>query len=181
MPNYLRWRETGATYFFTVVTCRRRPLFLEPRARDALRKSLVEVRRRWPFKMFAAVLLPDHLHCIWTLPPSDDHFPIRWANVKRHTTQRYLAAGGHERCVTDSQSRHRERGIWQTRYWEHRVRDERELLALRDYIHLNPVKHGHTHDPLAWPWSSVHRHLAAGWLEPDWTGWTPIQASIVGE
>lgn len=178
MPHYVRWRETGATYFFTLVTYRRRPLFNDARARGALRRALVDVRHRWPFDMFAAVLLPDHLHCICTLPDGDDEFPLRWANVKRLTSQRYIAAGGQEWPVNDARHRRHERGIWQPRYWEHQIRDERELFATRDYIHLNPVKHGHVSEPTLWPWSSVHRHLRAGWLEPDWTAWTPIEADM---
>jgi len=83
MPNYVRWREHGASYFFTVVTCQRRPLFAESPARRLLRRAMVEVRRKWRFDMFACVLLPDHLPCLWTLPDDDDDFPIRWANIKR--------------------------------------------------------------------------------------------------
>ncbi|HVP13451.1 MAG TPA: transposase [Phycisphaerae bacterium] len=178
MPNYIRWREAGGTYFFTVVTQDRQPLFNQPLARRCLRHAFVEVRRRWPFEMFACVLLPDHLHCVWTLPDGDDDFSIRWANVKRLTTKEYMSAGGSARPVSSSRDRRRERGVWQQRYWEHRIRDEMELFAYRDYIHLNPVKHGQVAEPTAWPWSSVHRHLRLGWLEDDWTAWTPIQMNI---
>jgi putative transposase len=178
MPNYVRLREPGATYFFTVVTYRRRPLFNDARARAALRRSMVTVRQRWPFDMFAAVLLPDHLHCIWTLPANDDDFPRRWADVKRLMTKRFIATGGRAGAVSSAQRRRRDSGVWQSRYWEHQIRSEREMLALRDYIHLNPVKHGHASDPVAWPWSSVHRHLALGWLEPEWTAWTPIDVDV---
>ena len=158
MPNYVRWRETGATYFFTVVTYHRRPLFTEARARNALRRALVEVRRSQPFEMLAAVLLPDHLHCIWQLPDGDSEFSLRWANIKRQTTQLYLSAGGREWKVNQSQAAREERGVWQARFWEHRIRNEQEMWAYRDYIHLNPVKHGYAADPSAWAWSSVHRH-----------------------
>lgn len=181
MPHYVRWRELGATYFFTVATYRRRRLMDEPLARRCLRRGFVEVRRRWPFEMFACVLLPDHLHCIWTLPDGDDDFPIRWANVKRLFTKSYLSQGGVELPVTNNRRKHNERGVWQQRYWEHRIRSESELYAYRDYIHLNPVKHGLVDDPMAWPWSSVHRHMQLGWLEKDWTGWTPIKMDIGGE
>lgn len=181
MPNYRRLREKGATYFFTVVTHQRRPILDDPTAWRLLRRSFVGVRRKWPFEMFACVLLPDHLHCIWTLPSNDDRFPMRWANVKRLFTQGYLRTGGTELGVSANRRRHHERGVWQPRYWEHLIRDERELYAYRDYIHLNPVKHGLVKDPLDWPRSSVHRHLQLGWLEPDWTGWTPIEVPILGE
>ena len=181
MPNYVRWRQNEATYFFTVVTYRRRPLFQHASARGTLRRAFVEVRRRWPFDMLASVLLPEHLHCIWSLPPGDDDFPVRWANLKRLFTQDRLRGGGRALPVSGSLNRHHQRGVWQPRYWEHLVRDENELYAYRDYIHLNPVKHGYVSDPLDWPWSSVHRHLRLGWLDHDWTAWTPISVPDVGE
>jgi len=181
MPNYVRWREDAATYFFTVVTFRRQPILRDPQGRQILRESFVEVRRRWPFDMFACVLLPDHLHCIWTLPHGDDDFPIRWANVKRIFSKNWIAAGHAAMPVSANAHRHRQRGVWQARYWEHRIRDEGELFAYRDYIHLNPVKHGLVHHPVEWAWSSVHRHLRMGWLAPDWTAWTPIRVDDVGE
>ncbi|HSW46829.1 MAG TPA: transposase [Phycisphaerae bacterium] len=173
MPNYVRWREEGASYFFTVVTYRRRRLFHRSVARLILRQALVETRRERPFDMFACVLLPDHLHCIWTLPAGDEDFPVRWANVKRLFTKGYLAAGGVELLVTENRRKHRERGIWQPRYWEHRIRDEEDWYRHRDYIHLNPVKHGLAEDPKAWPWSSIHRHIRLGWLDPGWPGQLP--------
>lgn len=181
MPNYVRWRAAGATYFFTVVTSRRRRLFADAAARRLLRQAFVDTRRRWAFDMFAVVVLPDHLHCIWMLPPEDDDFPKRWSHLKRRFTQQFLAAGGHEIQVSGNRRRHRERGVWQARYWEHLVRDEQELYAYRDDVHLNPVKHGYVERPTDWPWSSVHRHLSQGWLTPDWTGWTPIEVPDIGE
>ena len=96
MPNHVRWREAGATYFFTVVTDRRRVLLGEPLARRLLRRALVTVRRRWPFDTCACVLLPDHLHCIRALPPGDDDFSSRGANVKRLFTKAWVKAGGRE-------------------------------------------------------------------------------------
>lgn len=181
MPNYVRWREPGATYFFTVNTHLRRRLFDDSVARRILQRSLTEVRKEWPFDMLACVLIPDHLHCIWALPPGDDNFPARWANVKRLFTQRFLAAGGKGTPVTDSRRRRHERSVWQPRYWEHLIRDEDEMIGYRDYIHLNPVKHGLVREPEDWPWSSVHRHLKLGWLDPNWTAWTPIDVPDGGE
>jgi putative transposase len=112
------------------------------------------------------------------LPRDDDDFPKRWASIKREFSRRYLAAGGAEAEVTANQAAHRQRGVWQPRYWEHRIRNEEEWYAYRDYIHLNPVRHGYVDDPLKWPWSSVHRHLQLGWLADDWTAWSPIDAPV---
>lgn len=170
MPNYIRWRESGASYFFTVVAYRRRRLFSEPLARRLLREVMAETRRLRPFDMFACVLLPDHLHCLWTLLDGDNNFPARWADIKRRFTQRYLKAGGEPLPVTHNRSRHRERGVWQPRYWEHRIRDEQDWYRHRDYIHLNPVKHNYADTPQNWAWSSIHRHIEQGWLDPDWPG-----------
>ena len=182
MPNYVRWREEGASYFFTVVTHLRRPIFSDAGARRLLKHAFVHARRASPFDMFACVLLPDHLHCIWTLPACDDDFPARWASIKRYFTHHYLRDGGVELPVTASRDRKRGRGVWQPRYWEHRIRDEDDWYRLRDYIHLNPVKHGYVSRPEDWPWSSFHRHVRLGWLDASWPGSMPIQmAEIPGE
>jgi putative transposase len=170
MPNYVRWREKGASYFFTVVTYRRRWLFQHEWARKLLRQAMAEERRRRPFDMFACVLLPDHLHCLWTLPQNDDAFHVRWANIKRRFTSLYLAGGGRTLPVTANRAKHRECGIWQPRYWEHRIRDEDDWFQHRDYSHLNPVKHGYVDLPQDWSWSSIHRHIMLKWLDPDWPG-----------
>jgi putative transposase len=143
-------------------------------ARKLLNGAFVKVRRIYHFQMLACVLLPDHLHCIWTLPDGDDDFPIRWANIKREFTKNYLAHGGKDLPVTRNRSKHRERGIWQPRYWEHRIRDEEDWYKHRDYIHLNPVKHEYVDNPTDWPWSSIHQHIRLGWLDPNWPGTLPV-------
>ncbi len=180
MPNYVRWRESGASYFFTVVTYRRRRLFHRPIARRLLNRAMVETRRRRTFDMFACVLLPDHLHCLWTLPDNDDDFPARWANIKRRFTQAYLRCGGSELAISANRAAHHERGVWQPRYWEHRIRDERDWYMHRDYIHLNPVKHGYVDEPGDWQWTSFHRHVRLGWLDPNWPGTSPVDLPEVG-
>lgn len=103
MPAYVRWREEGATYFFTLVTHRRQRLLTQPLCRDLLRTAFASVRERLPFEVLALVLLPDHLHCIWTLPPNDDDFPGRWRQIKARFTFGYLASGGRDWAVTDQQ------------------------------------------------------------------------------
>jgi putative transposase len=182
MPNYIRWREDGASYFFTVVTYRRQGLFGHADTRALLRRAFVTVRRRWPLDMFACVLLPEHLHCIWTLPQGDNDFPIRWANIKRSFTKEYLESGRRALPVSPSRGRHRESGVWQARYWEHRIRDETDWFRHRDYIHLNPVKHGLVGEPRDWPWSSFHRHVQLGWLDPNWPGASSVDLpDVTGE
>src|SRR5690349_16885135 len=120
MSNYRRNLTPGGTFFFTVVTAKRRPLFGSSSARRALRRAIVSVRQRFPFDTIAIVLLPDHLHAIWTLPVGDSNYSIRWARIKGAVTQD-LAIGALRR-----QSR-RERDVWQSRFWEHTCRDEDDV------------------------------------------------------
>lgn len=174
MPNYVRWREPGAAYFFTVVTAGRRPIFLTPQARALLRTAFARTRAERPFDMLAAVLLPDHLHCIWRLPEHDDDFPLRWRLIKTRFTREFLVRRAGERRPTVDHQRQGRRGVWQARYWEHRLRDEVDYEHHRDYIHLNPVKHGYVATPEAWQWSSVHEHLRRGELTPDWCSRTHV-------
>ena len=174
MPTYVRWREEGATYFFTVVTYRRQRILTKEDCRRILREAIASVRVRLPFEMPAFVILPDHLHCLWSLPKSEDDFPARWRQIKAIFTHEYLSSGGRDWDVTQ-QSRHQDRrGIWQPRYWEHRIRDDRDYERYRDYIHLNPVMHGYVANSEDWPWSSFHRHVQLGWLDPHWPGSSPV-------
>jgi len=173
VPNYVRWRAEGASYFFTVVTYRRRRIFDCPDTRNMLGAAFRAVMAERPFEMFACVLLPDHLHCLWTLPDGDDDYSNRWSAIKREFSQRFVAAGGRQLPITANRRRHREFGVWQPRFWEHRIRDEREWYAYRDYIHLNPVKHGYVERPEEWKWSSIHRQIRLGWLNPGWPGSEP--------
>ena len=181
MPTYVRWREDGATYFFTVVTCKRQPILTAPVSRQLLRIAIDSVRKRLPFDILTMVLLPEHLHCIWTLPPDDNDFPRRWQQIKGRFAHDYLAQGGRQQRLTHQQESQRRLGVWQPRYWEHRIRDEEDFSRYRDYIHLNPVKHGHVENPGDWSWTSFHRHVASGWLDPDWPGASPVDLPDVQE
>ena len=168
MPEYRRAFAPGGTFFFTLVTARRRPILLTPAARAALRTALHDTARPRPFTIDAIVLLPDHLHCIWTLPPGDADFSTRWRIIKTMMTRRYLAAGGGETLRSNSRVRHGERGVWQRRSWEHTICDEARFYDLCDYVHYNPVKHGYARCPHAWPHSSFasfvrHRRYEVSW------------------
>jgi putative transposase len=118
--------------------------------------------------MVAIVLLPDHWHTVWTLPPGDQQYPLRWARIKEEFTERWLDGGGSERVQSVSRRRHRMRGVWQRRYWEHTLRDEDDLERCVDYIHWNPCKHGLVRRVRDWPWSSFHRYVALGQYDLDW-------------
>jgi putative transposase len=168
MPDYRRWYVPGGTYFFTVVTANRRPILCDQSARRCLHDAIETVRKRRPIGLAAIVLLPDHIHTIWTLPTGDAAYPMRWKRVKEEFTAVYLANGGVETPRSPSQLRQGERGVWQRRYWEHLVRDEDDLKRCVDYVHWNPKKHGHVTNVRDWQWSSFHRYVGLGEYADDW-------------
>lgn len=162
MPNYRRARIPGGTCFFTLALAERgQSLLLEHIG--ALRSAYAWTQRLHPFRTDAIVVLPDHLHAIWTLPEGRADFALRWKLIKDGFSRRL------PRVEQRSSSRHQgERGIWQRRYWEHAIRDENDLVAHVDYVHLNPVKHGHVQRVADWRHSSFHRFVRLGRLAPDW-------------
>ncbi|RPI21501.1 MAG: transposase [Acidobacteria bacterium] len=165
MPYYRRRRSAGGTFFFTVVSWQRRPWLCEEISRTVLRESIERVRRDLPFEIDAWVLLPEHLHCLWTLPENDDDYPTRWKEIKKHVTRDVRMRPLLPWVIEDpglSRRRKREARVWQRRSWEHEIRDEHDFSNHLAYIHFNPVKHGLCSDPSAWPYSSYHRYQAIG-------------------
>jgi len=168
MPNYRRFRPAGGTFFFTLKTECNAHIFSERQSVLLLGQVFRETKARWPFEIRAVVLLPDHLHAIWSLPSGDDDYSTRWAWLKKEFTKRYLAGGGAEQPTTASRVRNRRRGVWQRRFWEHTIRDERDFDAHFDYIHWNPVKHGYVDCPADWRYSSFHRWVKHGVYPRSW-------------
>jgi putative transposase len=168
MPDFRRYFVAGGTYFFTVVTAGRHPLFRDGRARELLGNTMREQNDVAPFATVAIVLLPDHLHAIWTLPPDDADYSGRWQTVKAKFTRLWLASHAEEHEVAPGYRRQRRRGLWQPRFMEHTIRDERDLHNHADYVHYNPVKHGYVRAPKDWPWSSFHRYVRSGDYSVDW-------------
>lgn len=163
MSNYRRCRVAGGSYFFTVALEDRRSDLLITEI-GALRAAVRETRATRPFTIEAWVVLPDHMHCLWTLPPEDSDFPTRWQMIKARFTRQVP----HPDYRRPSLLRKREAGIWQRRYWEHWIRDARDFAAHVDYIHFNPVKHGFVSHPADWRHSSFHRAVARGLYPADW-------------
>jgi putative transposase len=161
MPNYIRSKFEGGYYFFTVVTYQRARLFTEVLARDVLRQAINKTQWRHPFELIAICLLPDHLHCIWKLPQGDSDFSMRWSSIKGIFSREYLRAK-HQKDVSLSRPDKGELCIWQKRFWEHQIRNERDLQRHIDYIHYNPVKHGLSESVEDWPWSTYHQFLKDG-------------------
>lgn len=117
-----------------------------------------------PFRIDAIVVLPEHLHTIWTLPEGDDDYPGRWRAVKSAFTHVVVKSG-----VAVKRNEKSGYALWQRRYWEHTIADEGDFGRHADYIHFNPVKHGWAEQVVDWPYSSFHRYVAQGILPPDWT------------
>ncbi len=110
------------------------------------------------------VVLPDHLHCLWTLPPGDADFSTRWRLIKSRFACGLPRVGDEPKRRVEKG----ERGIWQRGFREHAIRDESDFAAHADAIHFNPVKHGHASRAADWPHSSFGRFVARGVYSADW-------------
>ena len=164
MRTYIRSRQAGGWYFFTVNLAERHNNDLLVRNVTSLRAAFRQVRSDHPFEIDALVVLPDHLHCLWRLPPGDDEYPKRWRLIKACFSRSIEGGEG----ISPSRARKGERGIWQRRYWEHAIRDEEDYRRHMDHIHYNPVKHGYVHGVREWPYSSFHRWVGRGDYPADW-------------
>jgi putative transposase len=164
MVHYRRARIPGATYFFTAILRDRRSDLLLVRA-DLLRQVFRDVRRKLPFAIDAVVILPDHIHAIWTLPPGDADYSGRWRAIKARFT-RALAKDG----IPLVRNTRGEYDLWQRRFWEHLIRDDDDFARHADYIHHNPVKHRLVANPFDWRLSSIHAYARRGIVTAGWQG-----------
>jgi putative transposase len=176
MTGYRRNFIDGGCFFFTVNLADRRLRLLTEHI-EYLRSTIRLTRRHHPFTIEAMVVLPDHLHAVWTLPEGDANFATRWRLIKS-AFSRNLSRG--ER-ISNSRAAKGERGIWQRRYWEHTIRDENDFSRHLDYIHINPVKHGHVSRVRDWPYSSFHRMVKLGIYPEDWAGDVSNDSGSFGE
>jgi putative transposase len=175
--QYRRTNTKGGCYFFTVNLAQRNHSLLTDEI-DKLRNVMAHVKKRRPFKLDAIVVLPEHLHALWTLPEDDCDFATRWILIKAGFS-RQLPKG--EPCNASRRTKG-ERGIWQRRYWEHLIRDEEDFKRHVDYIHYNAVKHGHVNRASDWPYSSIHQYIANGTLPENWgCGLEPFDGLNFGE
>ena len=169
MSNYRRSRKHGGTFFFTVITYKRQPFLISQEARITLRNAINETRQTLPFIIDAWVLLPDHIHCcIWTLPEGDSNFSKRWGLIKAKFSKQMRSTLFKKQSLTASRDKHRESTIWQRRFWEHTIQDNRDYRTHMDYIHYNPVKHELVQKIQQWPWSTFHRYVRQGMYPADW-------------
>jgi putative transposase len=165
MANYRRNTVKGGRYFFTVNLTDRASCLLTENI-TLLRQSIAYVMHKHPFHIDAMVVLPDHMHAIWTLPENDADYALRWRLIKTHFS-RHIAK---TEKISQSRISKGERGIWQRRYWEHTIKDDRDFANHVDYIHINPVKHGYVSRATEWPHSSIHKYIKAGKLPTNWAG-----------
>jgi putative transposase len=162
MVRYRRNFIAGGTYFFTLTLADRRSRVLIDHI-DALRAAFRVTRHGHPFTIEAVVVLPEHLHVVMTLPADDADYPNRWHLIKRRFTTAIVKAG-----APVARRQNGEYALWQRRFWEHTIRDERDLERHIDYIHFNPVKHGLVARVAEWPHSTFHRYVRRGLLPQDW-------------
>jgi len=158
MVGYRRNRVENGTYFFTVVLNNRSSDLLV-RSIDILRASWRRAASRVPHDVIAAVVIPDHVHALIRMRDGYDDYPRLWQEIKKGFTRRSNIAPS----------------PWQSRYWEHTIRDARDLQAHFDYIHFNPVKHGYVARASDWPYSSIHRYIRRGMLSADWASGGDIE------
>jgi putative transposase len=176
--EYRRSRSPGSRYFFTIVTHNRCPILCQPENINLLRDSFKRAIAKHPFTINAIVILPDHLHCLWTLPPEDADFSTRWRLIKSWFSRRCdLQDRGQ---LSASRQNKQEKAIWQRRFWEHLIRDEQDFNRHVDYVHYNPVKHELVLSPKDWQYSSFHRYVQRGVYDPDWGSSPLVFNSLIG-
>jgi putative transposase len=168
MPNYRRIYIPGGIYFLTLVTYYRRPLFQEPDNIALLRSAIATVQAKKPFKILAAVILPEHIHFVWQLPVNDSDYSQRISRIKVLFTRALKIDDREYREVSASRLKHRESDVWQRRFWEHAIKDEADLERYLDYIHYNAVKHGLVSCPHLWEYSSFAKWVSQGRYPQDW-------------
>lgn len=155
MPNYIRSDTPAATFFFTTRLADQRSTLLIDEV-DLLRRAMRDTVHRYPFRINAIVILPAAIHTLWTLPEDDADFSTRWSFLKSRFSRALPPPDGR----TPQQIRHKEKGIWQRRFWEHRIRSAHDLALHRSLIHTAPVQSGLVRRPTDWAWTSLHRELA---------------------
>ena len=167
MPDYRRVYAQGHCYFITIVTYRRQKLLVENI--QTLRQAFADSKKRYKYKLHAVVVLPDHLHMIIEPDSAGEYLKII-SYIKRKFT--YLMHQNpkfsNDIPLTQSRAQKRESTIWQRRYYEHTIRDQRDFQMHLDYIHYNPVKHGWIQRAAEWEYGSFRKYVAMGWYDKEW-------------
>jgi putative transposase len=168
VPEYRRAHLPGSTVFLTLITYRRDKLFSVPTNITRLRAVCSLTISERPFIIDAAVILPEHIHFLWTLPPDDSDYSYRVGRIKVLFTRALRGVNNLPENVSESRRKHRESDVWQRRFYEHTIRDEVDLRKHLDYLHFNPVKHGLVKCVHDWEYSSFHRGIRRGEYDRQW-------------
>jgi len=160
--KYRRLKIPGGVYFFTVALRDRQSNYLIEYI-ALLTKAMKDVRETMPYKTIALVVLPDHLHTMWQLPDEDDNYSARWMRIKKQFTRRLIREG-----VQIRKNHLGECDLWQRRFWEHALRNEKDYENHANYIHYNPVKHRYVRRVRDWPYSTFHRYVREGVYPLNW-------------
>ena len=169
MSNYQRPRVPGACIFFTLRLADPGSDLLT-RHITALRHAVRATMADHPFHIDAMVVLPDHIHALWTLPAGDSAYALRWGAIKARFSRDMGRAGftpppslptvikGRHSGITPRPRRTKgEVGLWQRRFWEHHIRDAADFADHLHRCHSDPVRHALVNAPEDWPFSSIHR------------------------
>lgn len=163
MSFYRRNYIPGGTFFFTVKLADSKSTLLIDRI-DLLREAYQYVQQKYPFKTEAICILPNHIHCIWTLPENDTDYSLRWRLLKTRFSSHFQAVEN----ISHSKQRRKEKGIWQRRFYEHTIRDDQDFENCVNYIHYNPVKHGWARCVKDWQFSTFHQYVKDQIYPEDW-------------
>ena len=173
MSYYRRSLQEGGTYFFTVALANRKSDLLIEHI-EHFKQAYRKVWQDYPFESLAICVLPDHIHSIWSLPTDDCNYSLRWQLIKRYFSRHF----DDKQTRSNSKMKHREKGIWQRRFWEHTIRNEQDLQQHMDYVHFNPVKHGYVKRVCDWQYSSFHRFVRLGLLPENWGDTVELQEQM---
>lgn len=166
MRTYIRDKTKGGCYFLTICLENRQSNLLVENV-DVFRHAYKINQQNYNFKLDAMVLMPDHIHLMLTLVEDSDNFSIIVASLKSHFS-RQINLLSKNLTVFFSRQKKRESGIWQRRFWEHRIRNDVDYKNHVEYIHYNPVKHGCVSAPKDWQFSTFHRFVEQGVYDKDW-------------
>ena len=159
MPNYLRYYVENSMVFITVVTYNRQPILIDNI--NLLRQSLKD--SRYNFNIIAGVVLPEHFH-ILIKPENIKELPKIIFSIKYRFSRNIGGIG----IPPYELKRKGERKIWQSRYYDHIIRNEKDLEKHIDYIHYNPIKHGFVTKAIDYPFSSFEKFVSQGYYDKDW-------------
>ena len=168
MVGYRRYFEANQVVFVTLVTADRRPWLEKARDKSHLLACLREAKAQRGFRHYAHVILDDHVH--WLMQVVDGESPSELvAYLKLLIFHRRRAMGWP--CQR----------LWQSRFYDHIIRDERDFCQHMDYIHYNPVRHGYVVLARQWRWSSFHTWVARGHYTACWGSREPDGPTDAGE